>query len=62
MGRGHILVSSDRLEKLGIPGLQGMWFIHYTTAAPNSHAVANIFFSMEFYKGNIRNATPMLAF
>ena len=31
-------VSSDRLVKPGIepatPGLQGKWFIHYTTAAP----------------------------
>ena len=31
-------VSSDRMEKPGIkhatPGLQGTWFIHYTTAAP----------------------------
>ena len=35
--RGHDLVSSDRLVKPGIepatPGLQGKWFIHYTTAA-----------------------------
>ena len=36
--RGHSLVSSDRREKPGIepgnPGLQGKWFIHYTTVAP----------------------------
>ena len=33
-------VSSDRLEKLGvkqtITGLQGKWFVHYTTVAPIS--------------------------
>ena len=34
----QLKVSSDRLKKPGIelviPGLQGMWFIHYTTVAP----------------------------
>ena len=34
----RLKVSSDRLVKPGIesatPGLQGKWFIHYTTAAP----------------------------
>ena len=34
----RLKVSSDRLEKPGIepaiPGLQGKWFIHYTTVAP----------------------------
>ena len=38
--RGHGLVLSDRLVKLGIepatPGLQGKRFIHYTTAAPHN--------------------------
>ena len=33
--------SSDRLVKPGIepasPGLQGKWFIHYTTVAPLTH-------------------------
>ena len=36
-------VSSDRLVKPGIepvtPGLQGKWFIHYTTVAPREDAV-----------------------
>ena len=35
----RLKVSSDRLVKPGIepatPGLQGKWFIYYTTAAPN---------------------------
>ena len=34
----RLKVSSDRLVKPGIepatPGLQGKWFIHYTTGAP----------------------------
>ena len=34
----QLKVSSDRLVKPGIepvtPGLQGKWFIHYTTASP----------------------------
>ena len=34
----RLKVSSDRMVKPGIepatPGLQGKWFIHYTTAAP----------------------------
>ena len=38
METGHGLVSSNRLVKPGIepatPGLQGKWFIHYTTVAP----------------------------
>ena len=38
--RPRIKVSSDRLVKLEIkpatPGLQGKWFIHYTTVAPRA--------------------------
>ena len=37
MGPKHVVLS-DRLLKPGVepatPGLQGEWFIHYTTAAP----------------------------
>ena len=36
-GGAQLKMSSDRLEKQGIepitPGLQGMWFIHYTTGS-----------------------------
>ena len=39
----RLKVSSDRLVKPGTepetPGLQGNWFIHYTTAAPTSRGV-----------------------
>ena len=38
--RPRIKVTSDRLVKPGIkpatPGLQGKWFIHYTTVAPRA--------------------------
>ena len=37
----QLKVSSDRLVKPGIkhvtPGLQGKWFIHYTTVAPTTY-------------------------
>ena len=58
MGMGPGLeVSSDRLEKLGIEpattGLQGEWFIHYTTAAARQY----------FYQGNtqiVRNTVALV--
>ena len=57
-------VSSDRLVEPGMepvtPGLQGKWFIHYTTEAPlvrpclsgglTAHAVPGISFLIKFHQ------------
>ena len=50
----QLKVSSDRLVKPGIepatPGLQGKWFIHYTTAAPHL-MIISIFSSGSHFTG-----------
>ena len=56
----RLKVSSDRLVKPGIepatPGLQGKWFIHYTTATPNVCKLC----ACKVYRGSYMNAHVLL--